>query len=203
MADRLSKTQLQIPDGEFHAYLFDCDGTIADTMPLHHRAWCQALSKWGCEFPVALFYAWGGIPGEKIVEMLNERNRLSIPPEEAVRAKEDRYFESLSQVRPVPEVLVHIERQHGKIPMAVVSGSPRDSVLRTLTTLQLLDRFDAVIGAEDYTFGKPHPEPFLTAARRLEIPPHRCLVFEDADLGIESARSAGMAYVKVPAIVHQ
>ncbi|MEO6829496.1 MAG: HAD family phosphatase, partial [Acidobacteriaceae bacterium] len=80
----------------------------------------------------------------------------------------------------------------------VVSGSPRTSIIKTLKFLGIRDKFAEVIGAEDYERGKPHPEPFLLAAKRLNIPPSRCLVFEDADAGIESAKAAGMSWVKVP-----
>jgi len=186
-----------IPEGDFRAYLFDCDGTIADTMPIHYKAWCEALAPWNCEFPVDLFYDWAGIPGEKITQMLGERSGITLPESEIVHRKEEAYFQRLDEVRPVAAVLAQIEKQSGKIPLAVVSGSPRDSVLKTLGVLGLVDRFATIVGAEDYVKGKPAPDPFLLAASRLNIPPQHCLVFEDADLGVQSAQAAGMAWVKV------
>jgi len=190
--------KLELPPGPFDAYLFDCDGTIADTMPLHFEAWQIALGEHGGQFPEDLFYAWAGIPVDKTIEMLNEKYGLKMPVVEILRRKEELYFGQLPKVRAVQSVLHHIHAQHGKLPFAVVSGSPRDSVLKTLTTLKLLDYFPVIVGAEDYSRGKPHPDPFLLAAKLLGVRPERCLVFEDADLGVESARAAGMQWVKVP-----
>ena len=189
--------ELPLPIGDFDAYLFDCDGTIADTMPLHFQGWQHVLSHWNCKFEPELFYAWGGIPVGKIVEMLNERNGLRMPVDEVMQRKEEFFLTAIHQVQAIPSVVTHIERQHGKIPLAVVSGGPRDTVKRTLEVLKLLDRFATIVGAEDYSRGKPDPEPFLTAAHRLGVAPEKCLVFEDAELGIQSAKAAGMAYVKV------
>lgn len=104
----------------------------------------------------------------------------------------------LDKVTPVASVVAHVREMHGKIPLAIVSGSPRDSIIRTLTFLGLLDFFDTLVGSEDYTRGKPHPEPFLTAAKRLNVDPKDCLVFEDADAGIQSAEAAGMKWARVP-----
>ena len=189
---------LTLPPGLFGAYLFDLDGTVADSMPLHYRAWTKAVAEQGCTFPEELFYSWGGIPLPKTVEMLNERFSYSMHPGDTVLRKEALYLAALEDLRPVASVLAVIEAEHGRIPFAIVSGSPRASIMRTLSTLSLLDRFDLIIGAEDYTRGKPDPEPFLTAARQLGVPARECLVFEDADAGIASAEAAGMQWVRIP-----
>ena len=189
---------LKIPDGLFAAYLFDCDGTIADSMPLHHRAWQTALSEWKCDFSEDLFYAWGGTPTTKVIEQLNQKFGLSMPVAEVESRREKHYRSLLSTIGPIHEVVEHIRSQSGKIPLAVVSGSPRDSVLMTLGYLGLGDYFQVIIGAEDSPRGKPHPDPFLAAARILGVEAKACLVFEDADLGIQSAEAAGMKWVRVP-----
>ncbi len=190
--------KLKLPAGSFRAYLFDCDGTIADSMPLHYIAWKRALAEWNCEFEEKLFYSWGGKPVRKIVADLNEIHGLNMPIEALAERKEGYYHEQLPQLKAIPEVLEHIEAQHGHIPFAVVSGSRRNSVVGSLTTLNLLDRFDTLVCAEDYKNGKPAPDGFLLAASRLGIPPEECLVFEDTDLGIQAATAAGMASVLVP-----
>jgi HAD superfamily hydrolase (TIGR01509 family) len=192
--------KLELPPGQFDAYLFDCDGTIADSMPLHFEAWNLALSEWGGHLPEDLFYAWAGIPFAKTIEMLNEKFSLKVPLEPTGVRKEEHYFKLLPKLQPIQNVLHHIQEQHGKIPFAVVSGSPRDSIFKTLKALRLLDYFPVIVGAEDYARGKPHPDPFLLAAKLLGVKQERCLVFEDADLGIESARAAGMSWVKVPVV---
>ena len=189
--------KLTLPDGPFRAYLFDCDGTIVDSMPLHYVAWRKALADWGCTFAEDQFYAWGGRPVAEIVAALNERHGLAMPVEQVAARKEALYFENLFQLQAVPEVLEHIELCHGRIPFAVVSGSTRDSVTASLRVLDLLDRFDTIVCAGDYRRAKPDPEPFLLAAERLGVAPRDCLVFEDTDMGIQAATAAGMASVKV------
>jgi beta-phosphoglucomutase family hydrolase len=189
--------KLKLPQGSFGAYLFDCDGTIADSMPLHYIAWKNALAEWNCEFDEKLFYAWGGTPVVEIVSTLNKRQGLSMPVEIVARRKECLYYELLPQLKPVLEVLEQIEAQHGQIPFAVVSGSTRQSVTESLRSLGLLDRFDALVCAEDYQKSKPDPEAFLLAAARLRVPPNTCLVFEDTEMGIQAATAAGMASVKI------
>jgi HAD superfamily hydrolase (TIGR01509 family) len=190
--------KLELPAGDFGAYLFDCDGTIVDSMPLHYKAWKQVLGEWNCEFSEERFYAWGGMPIVQIISTLNAEFGLSMPVEIVAKRKEGLYFQRLQELQPVPEVVEHILHQHGKIPFAVVSGSTRDSVEASLTTLGLLDRFDAFVCAGDYQRGKPHPEAFLMAAEKLKIAPKSCLVFEDTDMGIEAATAAGMKSVRVP-----
>jgi beta-phosphoglucomutase family hydrolase len=189
--------KLNIPAGPFEAYLFDCDGTIVDSMPLHYVAWKRALAEWNCEFPEDVFYAWGGLPVVKIITLLNEKNGLAMPVEAVAKRKEDLYYEILPQLQAVPEVLEQIEAQHGRIPFAVVSGSTRESVTASLAALNLLDKFETLVCAGEYQHGKPHPEPFLTAAAKLGVAPQSCLVFEDTEMGIEAATAAGMASVKI------
>jgi len=188
---------LTLPAGPFKAYLFDCDGTIADSMPLHYIAWKKALGEHGCEFPEDIFYSWGGMPTVQIVETLAAQQNLPMNAREVAHRKELLYYQLLPELQAVPEVLEHINLSHGKIPFAVVSGGNRESVTNSLTTLGLLDKFDTLVCSEDYTRGKPDPEPFLVAAARLNVEPADCLVFEDTDMGIQSATAAGMASVKV------
>jgi HAD superfamily hydrolase (TIGR01509 family) len=195
--------KLKLPPGEFRAYLFDCDGTIADSMPLHYKAWKKALEEWNCEYPEQLFYSWGGKPVRDIIADLNKMQGLNMPIDSLAARKEALYLEQLPELKPIPEVLEHIEAQYGHIPFAVVSGSRRKSVVGSLSVLHLLDRFKTIVSAEDYKNAKPAPDPFLIAAERLGVAPNDCLVFEDTELGIQSATAAGMASVMVPFIMHR
>ncbi len=190
--------KLKLPVGPFKAYLFDCDGTIADSMPLHYVAWKKALDEWNCDFDEQLFYAWGGMPIAEIISTLNQQRGLNMPVELVAHKKEIYFYELLPQLKVVPEVLEHIEAQHGQIPFAVVSGSTKESVTASLTSLHLLDKFDTFVCAGDYQKSKPDPEAFLMAATRLAVSPKDCLVFEDTDLGIQAATAAGMASIKIP-----
>ncbi|MFE0152425.1 HAD family hydrolase [Nonomuraea sp. NPDC059007] len=189
---------LDLPPGEFGAYLFDCDGTIADSMPLRFLAWRQALGEWGCELSEELFYAWAGRTVADIIADLNASQGLAMPVPAVARRGEELCQEMLPRLTAVPGVLEHIEAAFGRIPFAVVSGSDRESVTATLTALGLLDRFEVMVCAGDYPRAKPDPDPFLIAARQLGVDPERCLVFEDADNGIQAAQAAGMAWVRVP-----
>ena len=188
---------LKLPEGDFRAYLFDCDGTIADSMPLHYNAWTEVLADWNCVYEEELFYSWGGKPVRKIIADLNKIHGLEMPVEAMATRKEGLYLAQIPQLKAIPEVLEFIEAEHGRIPFAVVSGSTRDSVVGSLSVLGLLDKFDTIVSADDYEHGKPAPDCYLLAAERLGVAPANCLVFEDTEMGIESATAAGMASVKV------
>ena len=190
--------RLEVPAGEFRAYLFDCDGTIVDSMPLHYVAWKKALGEWNCPFEEELFYAWGGRPVKEIIAALNEMHGLEMPVDALAKRKEGLYFELEDDLKAIPEVIEHIEAKHGHIPLAVVSGSRRKSVMHSLSALGLVDKFDVLVCAEDYARGKPAPDCFLTAAERLGVQPNECLVFEDTEMGIAAATAAGMSWVRVP-----
>ena len=189
--------KLKLPEGAFRAYLFDCDGTIADSMPLHYNAWKAVLADWNCDYPEEVFYSWGGKPVRKIIADLNMMNGLKMPVEDVAMRKESLYLAQLPQLKAIPEVLECIEAEHGRIPFAVVSGSTRDSVVGSLSVLGLLDKFDIIVSADDYKHGKPAPDGYLLAAARLAVAPADCLVFEDTEMGVEAATAAGMASVKV------
>lgn len=190
--------KLKLPEGSFKAYLFDCDGTIVDSMPLHYIAWKKALAEQNCEFEERLFYEWGGIPIVEIVSLLNKKHGLQMPTEAVAARKESIYFELLPELKAVPEVVEHIDARYGEIPFAVVSGSTRESVTASLSAVKLLDKFNTLVCAGDYTKSKPDPEAFLLAAKNLGLAPANCLVFEDTDMGIQAATAGGMASVKVP-----
>jgi HAD superfamily hydrolase (TIGR01509 family) len=138
-----------------------------------------------------------GKPPSEIIALLNKRDGLNMPVAEVAERKEQLYYPLLPQLKPIAEVLEHIEREQGRIRFAVVSGSKRDSVVASLTRLGLLNKFEAIVCEGDYLKSKPDPEPFLTAASKLAVAPERCLVFEDSDLGIQAATAAGMDSVKV------
>ena len=190
--------KLKIPAGTFGAYLFDCDGTVVDSMPLHFLAWKQALGEWNCAFSEDTFYAWGGLPVAEVISRLNVEHGLKMPVAAVEVRKEHLYYDNISRLQVVPEVVEHIDAMYGKIPFAVVSGSTRESVVKSLEAVGLLDKFETLVCAGDYAKSKPDPEPFLLAASRLGVAPAACLVFEDTDMGIQAATAAGMASVKVP-----
>ena len=182
---------------QFAALLFDCDGTIAHSMPVHLVAWNQALAEHGIVLTEENHVKWAGRPTRSIVELLNHEQGLKMSPSHVTDKKEKIYVSLIEMVNAVPDVQETIKANFGKVPMAVVSGSPRESVIKTLTHLGLMPYFDCVLGFEDYAHGKPAPDCFLNAASRLKVPPERCLVFEDGELGIQAAQAAHMRWVRV------
>jgi HAD superfamily hydrolase (TIGR01509 family) len=191
---------LELPPGDFAAYIFDCDGTLADTMPTHYRAWQTALGAHAQNFPEAMFYELGGVPTSRIVEILNERHGLHLAVDETVAHKESIFLELSPQIAAIEPVVALARRFHGKKPLAVASGGHRRIVMNTLRALGIVELFDAIVCSEDYQRGKPSPDPFLEAALRLDVPPEQCLVFEDTATGIAAATAAGMQSVLVPAV---
>jgi beta-phosphoglucomutase family hydrolase len=177
--------------------IFDCDGTIADTMPLHYEAWVAALGEHNVEFPEALFYEMAGIPTARIIEILNQRHGHDMPVQATADHKESLYLQLIPRVRPIEPVVQLVERYAGKLPMAVATGGTRAICAKTLTALGLFCNFRAIVTADDVEHGKPAPDIFLEAARRIEVPPDECVAFEDADLGVQAAQSAGMRVVDV------
>lgn len=197
-APTLLGMKLEIPEGDFDAYIFDCDGTLADSMPIHYEAWSAVLANHGADFPEALFYELGGTPTVQIVELLNERHGLQMDPVETAKKKEAIYVEKLVYIQPIEPVVQFAQEYFGKKPLAVASGGHRAVVTKTLMALGIDEMFDTIVGSEDYENGKPAPDPFLEAARRLAVAPEKCLVFEDTYLGTKAAEAAGMKWVMVP-----
>lgn len=177
--------------------VFDCDGTIADTMPLHYQAWVAALREHGADFPEAMFYEMAGIPTVRIIEILNEKHGYAIPVHEAADQKESLYLQLINRVQPIEPVVSLVKAYSGRLPMAVATGATRAICSKTLQALHLLEHFRAIVTADDVARGKPAPDIFIEAARRLEVAPEDCYAFEDADLGLQAARAAGMIAVDI------
>src|ERR1035441_7955194 len=179
------------------ALIFDCDGTLADTMPLHWRAWQVVAQRYQLDFPEDRFYAMGGVPSRDILKMLSQEQGRKLDALAVSKEKEAAYIPFLPQVRAV-EVVVNIAREHyGVIPMAVASGGIQAHINEVLTHLGIRHLFQAVVTSEDVARQNPAPDIFLEAARRLAVPPQFCRAYEDTDLGLEAIRAAGMEAVDV------
>jgi len=172
--------------------IFDCDGTLADTMPLHFVAWRATLDRYNVPLNEDRFYSLAGQPTVHIVQLLLDEQGIAEDAERISLEKEQAFLDVLDDVEPI-EAIVSIAREHhGKLPMGVGSGSRRDVVQRILKRIKLDDVFDCVVGAEDTAKHKPEPDVFLEVARRLNVPAENCRVYEDADLGVEAAKRANM-----------
>ena len=185
-----------IPD-DVRGLIFDCDGTLADTMPLHQVAWERAMADLGGRFTPEEGLEMAGVPTRRIFEILNQRHGFTIDPDRGNDLKEAYYATLVERARPIAEVVAVVEQYRGHLPMAVASGGERRVVMSTLSRIGLLDAFDTLVTADDIEQGKPAPDIFLEAARRLGVPPVSCIVFEDGDPGIEGARRARMRWIDV------
>ncbi|WP_404306576.1 HAD family hydrolase [Neorhodopirellula lusitana] len=182
---------------QFDGLIFDCDGTLTDSMPLHFIAWRETMAARGIEFPEDRFYSMGGMPTDKIIEILSQEQGVNVDVNATTDAKEDAFEAIADTVKPIQAVCDVARHHRGKLAMAVASGGIRPSVLRQLKTLQIEDWFGAVVTSEDTELHKPEPDAFLLAAKKLGVAPERCLVFEDSPLGFAAAESAGMQFVDV------
>lgn len=192
--------KLEIPAGDFAGYIFDLDGTLVDTMPLHYRAWNEAMRKVGLqeELDEELFYSLGGVPTRRVAELIAAHYGLKIDPHAVFHHKESLFLalqKDAKLIEPVVEIARRMALTH---PVAIASGGPRDIVHRMLQISGLAPLFKVVVTPEDVEHGKPAPDMFLLAAKKIGVPPERCLVFEDAEPGMRAAEAAGMKWVRVP-----
>ncbi|MEO1526194.1 MAG: HAD-IA family hydrolase [Planctomycetota bacterium] len=182
---------------KFDGLIFDCDGTLADSMPIHYLAWRDTLARHGIDFPEDRFYSMGGMSSEKIVRALATEQGVVVEPSVVAEQKETLFQKSLSDVRPKQDVCDLAREYHRRKPMAVASGSGRVVVLKQLVNLEIDHLFDAIVTSEDTERHKPEPDVFLEAARRIGVEPTGCVVFEDSPLGFQAAEAAGMHWVDV------
>ncbi|MBI2813168.1 MAG: HAD family phosphatase [Opitutae bacterium] len=193
--------KLDIPAGDFAGYIFDLDGTLVDTMPLHYRAWNRAMQHAGLkeELDEDMFYSLGGVPSRRVAKIFADHHGLKVDVENVFHRKEALFRELRAEMKLI-EAVVAFARQAVKqgVPVSVASGGPRDVVRHTLELMHLRDLFPVVVTPEDVAHGKPAPDLFLLAAKRMKVPPAQCLVFEDAEPGIQAAGAAGMKWVRVP-----
>ncbi len=175
--------------------IFDCDGTLADSMPLHWHAWRMITQRYGLYFPEDRFYAYGGVPARDILKLLAEEQGRSLDHIAVAHEKEEAYLESLAHIEPIHAVVEIAEANHGKIPMAVASGGTQKVIELVLNHLKIRNLFDAVVTSEMVKNQKPAPDIFLEAARRIGVEPGFCRAYEDTDIGLQAIRAAGMEAV--------
>ena len=191
---------LEIPDGDFGAYIFDLDGTLVDTMPLHYKAWDFAMRRAGLAETLDedLFYSLGGVPTLRVAELIGAHYGIKIDPQFVFQDKETLFQEIQADARLIEPVVAIARRVAQTHPVAVASGGTREIVERSLELTGLAELFPVVVTACDVTHGKPAPDMFLLAAQMMGVEPQRCLVFEDAEPGMRAATAAGMKWVRVP-----
>jgi len=177
--------------------IFDCDGTLADTMPLHWIAWCAVAKRHGLVFPEDRFYSLGGVPSRDILRMLSEEQGVPLDPIAISREKEALYEPMMPQIKPIDCVVDIARANYGKIPLAVASGGTSWAINRVLEILGIRQLFATVVTNEAIQRQKPAPDIFLEAARRMGVEPRFCRAYEDTDIGLTAIRAAGMEAVDV------
>jgi beta-phosphoglucomutase-like phosphatase (HAD superfamily) len=181
--------------------VFDCDGTLADTMPLHWRAWSLVTQRHDLHFPEDRFYSLGGVPSRDILKMLAEEQGRSLDHIAVAHEKEEAYIPLMEQIEPIHAVVEIAKANHGKIPMAVASGGTQKIICDVLERLNIRHLFAAVVTSEMVKNQKPAPDIFIEAARRIGVDPKLCRGYEDTDLGMTAIRAAGMEAVDVRTLI--
>jgi beta-phosphoglucomutase-like phosphatase (HAD superfamily) len=191
------------------ALVFDCDGTLLDTMPIYYESWKRTCDEFGLEFPIERFYSTAGMPVLDIFRIIIDAQQKgnSLCPVECEKRKKQHHSNVESEgwvAGPIDAVVEIAKRHYGKIPMAVASSGWREHVLKGLERVGILHLFDTVVTAdeEEVARGKPHPDIFLVAAKRLGVDPAFCVGFEDADFGIQALESAGYLYSSDVRLLH-
>jgi HAD superfamily hydrolase (TIGR01509 family) len=189
------------PLRKYAGYVFDCDGTLVESMVLHHQAWRVAFERFQApfEFDWALFMRRAGMPLLQTVVELNAEFGSTLRPEEVVREQRRAYRELLPGVLPIEPVVAFARALHGHALLSVASGGDHDVVVQSLSAIGILELFVHIVAAEQISRGKPDPEAFLLCATRMGLEPASCLVIEDGELGIQAAERAGMDWVRVGA----
>jgi beta-phosphoglucomutase-like phosphatase (HAD superfamily) len=181
----------------FAGLIFDCDGTLADTMPAHYQSWCRTLERYGLEFAEERFYAWGGRPTEEIIVQLADEAGVVVDVAQVAHEKEQDYLASLEAIKPIEPVVAFARRMQGVVPMAVASGGAGWIVDKTLRQIGVRDWFVGLATSDVVARPKPEPDVYVEGARLAGVSPSQCWAFEDTDLGVEGVRRAGMTVVDV------
>ncbi|MFT5470473.1 MAG: HAD superfamily hydrolase (TIGR01509 family) [Verrucomicrobiales bacterium] len=193
--------KLDFPPGDFAGHIFDCDGTVVDSMPLHFHAWIAALEAHDApfEFTEQYFYAAAGLAEADVTRRLNAEHGANLDPEGIVKSKNEWLVAHIPEMKSVPAVEAIVRKLAAEgVPIAVASGSKLRIVEPELEVVGLRDLFEIIITPEFVERGKPFPDMFLLAAEKMGVAPEKCLVYEDGQSGIDAATAAGMAHVYVP-----
>jgi HAD superfamily hydrolase (TIGR01509 family) len=187
-----------LSQGDFKAFLYDCDGTLADTMPMHKQSYVRLAAQEGVFIEDAIIDEFAGLPVNDVVEQINKRYNAGLNPVSFAEDREQLFLnEYLPKTQPVTYVVNHLKAHAGKVKIGVVSGSKRGAVEKTLQILGIAHIPQVLVCAGETPRGKPFPDPFLAAAEKLGVLPQECLVFEDADAGTKAAEAAGMRWVRI------
>lgn len=185
------------PTPPYKALIFDCDGTLADTLPVHFQTWLTALNAVGANISRDWYYQYCGTSAAEMLQILKQTFGYEFDSEAVMVARQHHYRSLICTVKEVQAVAQVVHSHYGKVPMAVASGGERTILEATLATIKLRKFFNAIVSVDDVKQGKPQPDLFLLAAQKLGVSPQDCIVYEDSDSGIEAARRASMRSIDV------
>ncbi len=199
MGDRAKFNKLTaLSRGDYKAFLYDCDGTLADNMPAHTETYIEIAARNGLQINGAIIDELAGWPIPEVVKEINRRYNARLDPYQFEADKYKLYLdEYIERVKPIEYVTDHLIAHAGKVKIGVVSGGSHEAVTKTLQALGIIDLVDVLVCAGDTLKGKPSPDPFLLAAEKLEVLSAECLVFEDGNPGVAAAKAAGMSWIRI------
>jgi len=189
---------IDLVEGSFDALIFDCDGTLVDTAPAHYSALSAALRKHDLHMDSEWYFERVGLAPKNLLDAYEEAyGTLPVSRATLLEPYTEAFLKSLHEIQEITVVADVARTWKGRVPMSVASNGQRENVKGSLGSAGLLPFFDYVIGIEDVNHGKPEPDIFLEAARRMAVDPTRCIVLEDSDEGLAGARAAGMRGIDI------
>lgn len=191
------------PVHPYKALIFDCDGTLADTLPIHFQTWSKSLQSVGVNISKDWYYQHCGTSAEEMLQILQVHFDYQFDPKAVILERQSYYQDLISTVKEIQAVAEIARNYYGKIPLAVASGGERTVLEATLATIKLRKFFDTVVSIDDVQSGKPEPDLFLLASEKMGIDPKDCIVYEDSDSGLEAAHRAGMRSIDVRVLISQ
>jgi len=182
------------PPAHAQALLFDCDGTLVDTMHLHRIVWHQIFGRYGYEITDEWWEEYANVAvGPFVRAVIPDASDALV--EQLLEEGNALFVEALHLLEPIEHVVEVARAFHGRLPMAVVTGGFRDVVIPSLDAVGITDLFDVIVCADDVVHSKPAPDVYLRAMELLSVAPDECVVYEDSDIGMASARAAGVDHV--------
>lgn len=194
------RTLDQLTEGDYEAFLYDCDGTLADNMMAHKQAYKEVAATYGIDLDISIIDETAGWPTVLVAKELSRRYKVELPETFATEKSAVFINKYIENTQPVVFVFEHLKKNVGRVKIGVVSGGSRSTVSKTLSVLGLTDCIDVLVCAGETQKGKPAPDPFLKAAQDLGVAPSKCMVFEDGEPGTKSAEAAGMKWIRVDKI---
>jgi HAD superfamily hydrolase (TIGR01549 family) len=177
--------------------IFDLDGTLADSIPVHSHCWDLTCQTFHYKFPFDVMMQMTGMPTRRFAEYIKEDSGCSLSVDEIMSTKQNHFYELAHTIKPIEKVADFVKKHYGEIPMSIGTGGGRHSSSLILEAIEMRKYFDIIVTADDVTFHKPSPDTFLKCAEQMGIEPKYCQVFEDGEMGMLAARSAGMMVTDV------